>query len=235
MVVMTNKNLTRCAMKFLCRHWYNIGIVLAAIEVILLAVFWNKLDVLVCINILSLIAVQLHQFEEYGFPGGAPYMGNKKICDGNMPKIAYRVLFTEQGTPDRYPLNQLSAMITNCIATYGFYLLPIIFPNIIWLGLAPMFFCFIQLLMHGGGGIVLMKKLYNPGLIAVVFGHIPLGIWYICHICSNNLAQPIDWILGGIYTLLFFVLIIGVLTYKVLINKDSKYPFDAKEIARWKE
>ena len=221
-------------MKFICRHWYNIGIVLAAIEAILLVILGNELDVLVCINILSLIAIQLHQFEEYGFPGGAPYMGNKKICDGNMPKIAYKVLFTEQGTPDRYPLNQLSAMITNCIATYVFYLLPISFPNVIWLGLGPVFFGFIQFFMHGVGGAILVRKFYNPGLLAVLLGHIPVGIWYIHYVCTNNLAKSDDFILGWLYAVLFLVLIVGVLTYKVLIDKNSKYPFDAKEIARCK-
>ena len=221
-------------MKFICRHWYNIGIVLAAIEAILLVILGNELDVLVCINILSLIAIQLHQFEEYGFPGGAPYMGNKKICDGNMPKIAYKVLFTEKGTPDRYPLNQLSAMTTNCIATYVFYLLPIIFPDVIWLGVGPIFFGFIQFFMHGVGGAILVRKFYNPGLLAVLLGHIPVGIWYIHYVCTNNLAKSDDFILGWLYAVLFLVLIVGVLTYKVLIDKNSKYPFDAKEIARWK-
>ena len=221
-------------MKFICRHWYNIGVVLAVMETILLGVFGNKLDVLVCINILSLIAIQLHQFEEYGFPGGAPYMGNKKICDGNMPKISYKVLFTEKGTPDRYPLNQLSAMTTNCIATYVFYLLPIIFPDVIWLGVGPIFFGFIQFFMHGVGGAILVRKFYNPGLLAVLLGHIPVGIWYIHYVCTNNLAKSDDFILGWLYAVLFLVLIVGVLTYKVLIDKNSKYPFDAKEIARWK-
>ena len=221
-------------MKFLCRHWYNIGIILAIIEAVLLIVFWDELDVLVCINILSLIAIQFHQFEEYGFPGGAPYMGNKKICDGNMPAIAYKVLFKDKGTPDRYPLNQLSALVTNCIATYGFYLLPIVFPDIIWLGLGPIFFGFIQFFMHGIGGAILVRKLYNPGLLAVVLGHIPVGIWYIYHVCSNNLGKPTDFLFGWLYAVLFLVLIVGVLTYKVLIDKDSKYPFDEKEIARWK-
>nr|WP_248736158.1 HXXEE domain-containing protein [Neobacillus rhizosphaerae] len=58
------------------------------------------------------------------------------------------------------------------------YLVPVFLPDVIWLGLAPMLFGMMQFVVHG---IMTPKKLgqfYNPGLAAVVLGHIPLGIYY---------------------------------------------------------
>jgi Protein of unknown function with HXXEE motif len=86
--------------------------------------------------------------------------------------------------PDRYPLNQNSAMVVNVLAAYGFYLIPVFFPNAYWLGIAPTLFGFGQFIVHG---IVTPRKLgsfYSPGLGAVVFLHIPIGVAYLLHISA---------------------------------------------------
>ena len=220
-------------MRFICRHWYNLGLIPGTFAACILVLFWRDLDTLVKINLFSFIVVILHQFEEYGWPGGAPAMGNQMYCSGKMPAPMQKLL-GRGNQPDRYPLNQFSAMVTNCLATYIFYLLPVFLPDVIWLGLAPVLFGFFQFVMHGIGGNVMLKKLYNPGLAAVVFGHIPVGIWYIYHISINGLASKTDWLCGVLYAIAFFVLVIGVLTYKVLADKNSPYPFDEKELARFR-
>lgn len=220
-------------MRFICRHWYNLGLIPGIVASAILAFYWNNLDPLVKINLFSFIAVIIHQFEEYGWPGGAPAMGNQMYCSGKMPAPMQKLL-GKGDKPDRYPLNQLSAMVTNCVATYVFYLLPIIFPKVMWLGIAPILFGFIQFVMHGIGANIMLKKLYNPGLAAVVFGHIPVGICYIRYITENNLASSTDWLIGIVYTIVFFVVVIGVLTYKVLADRNSKYPFSKEELQRYK-
>ena len=222
----------KTVLKFLCRYWYNLGLIPGAIAAGVLALCWNSLDMLVKINLFSFIAIILHQFEEYGWPGGAPAMGNQMYCSGKMPAPMQKMLGSSD-KPDRYPLNQLSALVTNCAATYGFYLLPVFFPDVIWLGLAPILFGFLQFMMHGVGGNVMLKKRYNPGLAAVVLGHIPIGIWYIHYITANGLATGFDWLIGFLYTMAFFVLVVGVLTYKVLADRNSKYPFAKEEMDRY--
>lgn len=52
-------------MKFWCRYWHTVGLGVAAIAGILLAIFWNDMSVLVRIHTLNFIAINLHQFEEY--------------------------------------------------------------------------------------------------------------------------------------------------------------------------
>jgi hypothetical protein len=41
-------------------------------------------------------------------------------------------------------------MVINVPAAYAFYLLPVFFPGVIWLGLAPILFGFVEVLLHGG-------------------------------------------------------------------------------------
>ena len=43
------------------------------------------------------------------------------------------VVLRSSSIPDRYPLNQNSAMVVNVLAAYGFYLVPVFFPSVIWL------------------------------------------------------------------------------------------------------
>ncbi len=206
-------------MKFFCRHWYNIGGVVAIITGIILAIIWKDIGVLLRVQMLSFIAILIHQFEEYGFPGGEPAIMNKVLRGSDIP--------------DRYPLNQFSAMLTNVLITYIFYVLPIIFPNVLWLGIAPILMGMAQFMVHGIATNIKMKTFYNPGLGAVVFMHIPIGIYYLNYIISNNLVKNTDFVFAIIYALSVMVIVVAGLTYVVLPNRNTKYVFDEKEMKRF--
>ena len=122
-------------MKFWNRHWYECGLIPVIIAGILLVIKWNDMSVLLRLNTVSFMAMLIHQFEEYRFPGGEPAIMN--------------ILLQESDQPDRYPLNQFSAMFTNCLFSYVIYVLPLIFPNVIWLGIAPMLMGMMQFMVHG--------------------------------------------------------------------------------------
>uniref|UniRef100_UPI00119E686B HXXEE domain-containing protein n=1 Tax=Bacillus thuringiensis TaxID=1428 RepID=UPI00119E686B len=132
-----------------------------------------------------------------------------------------------------YPLNQNSAMITNVVIVYIMYLIPIFFSGVIWLGLAPMLFGMMQFMVHG---IMTPKKLgqfYNPGLGAVVLGHIPLAIYYIYYIHSNGIVTGWDWIVGIIYMILTAFIVVNKMTYSWLADENSPYPFAEEEMRRF--
>ncbi|MBO4689833.1 MAG: HXXEE domain-containing protein, partial [Paludibacteraceae bacterium] len=63
-------------MKWFCRNWYWVGGVVAAVTLIVLAVMWRQLDMLVRLQMLSFVAILIHQLEEYGWPGGEPAIMN---------------------------------------------------------------------------------------------------------------------------------------------------------------
>jgi len=66
---------------------------------------------------LNFIVLILHQFEEYAWPGGFPWICNEVLT----PKPA--------GPPDRYPLNQNNAAFIN-VPAWVFYLVPVHSPMV---------------------------------------------------------------------------------------------------------
>ena len=201
-------------MKWFCRHWYEVGIIPAGIAFVFLIIKWGDMQALQRISLINFIGIMLHQFEEYGFPGGAPTFGNKYI----------------RGGTDRYPLNQFSAMLVNVLIAYICYLLPVIFPENIALGLAPILFgCVFQVMLHLVVFLVKFHHFYNSGLAAVLCIHVPCGILYIRHAASQDLLTSITWTYALIYLFVMIVFTI-LLGQKLLSKKDSLYPFDEKEV-----
>lgn len=205
-------------MQTLRRNWYSIGAVVAVGALIYLIFAWSSLSVLQRLLLLNFVAMLLHQFEEYRWPGGFPAVWNLGI--------------QESATPDRYPANANSVMIVNLFFPYAFCLIPVFFPQLIWLGLAPMLMGFGQFAVHA---IMINRKLrtwYNPGLATVLLLFIPLDIAYIIHIQSNGLASGWDWLIGVLYMTLFTYLTL-MWGLNKLADKNSPYPFDAAQMRRF--
>src|SRR5262245_4768377 len=114
-------------MKFLRRHWYDVSAVAGAGVLAALVVFWNDLGVLQRLSIANLAVILFHFIEEFGYPGG-------------FGKPANTVLIKGSPAPDRRSLNQNAVMIGNWLVAVLFYIPPIAFPDVIWLGLVPMLF-----------------------------------------------------------------------------------------------
>lgn len=204
---------------FLRRHWYNIGGIIAILSIVILVWFWNELSWLQKLLLMNFIALLIHQYEEYGLPGGEPSIMNKVL--------------RKSDSPDRYPLNQNSAMIINVVAAYIFYLLPVFVPHILWLGIAPTLFGFGQFVVHGIQTPKKLGQFYNPGLGAVMLLHIPIGIMFFYYIIDNHMVTTMDWILAVLYVSLFMFIMLIKLTYTWLADKNSPYPFSKKEMERF--
>jgi hypothetical protein len=200
-------------------HWWWVGL-----EVVIpLAVFtvldWHHLDVQQRVLLGSFIVLLLHEFEEWGWPGGEPVILNSIIHDSP--------------TPDHYPSNANSAMVVNVFVTYPVYIVAVIFSNAIWLGLFAAFLFWLgQFMFHGVLTTRKLKKVYNPGLLTVIVGGLPLGIIYVIHVQSNHLVSVWDWV-GAVACMVFFVVVVMLkLTFTWLADKDSPYRFTEAEMAR---
>ena len=201
-------------MKWFCRHWYEAGLLPAGVALLFLIVWWNDCSVLQRICIVNFIGILLHQFEEYGLPGGAPVFINKYMRNGS----------------ERYPLNQFSAMLVNVVIAYLCYLLPVFLPGMIWLGLAPILFgCVFQVMLHMVVFLVRFYRFYNPGLLAVLLIHVPCGIMYIRYAALQGLLTGRTWAFTILY-LIVMIVFTALCGQKLFSRKDSAYPFDEKEI-----
>jgi peptidoglycan biosynthesis protein MviN/MurJ (putative lipid II flippase) len=163
-------------MRWYLRHWYDVG--LGVCIIVLACGVVIELNTIQQILLLSFAVLLLHEFEEYGWPGGMPVFMN--------------IVMRHSERPDRYPLNQLNSLVVNVPAGYAFYAVPLFLDHVIWLGLGVMLFGFLEVLLHVLGGCVKAKSLYNGGLATVV-PWLALGIWYIAEVNSHNLVQSSDW------------------------------------------
>ncbi len=206
-------------MSFFRRHWYDVGAVVVIGAIVWLVIGWQDMGALQRLLLLNFITLLVHQYEEYGWPGGEPAIMNQVLQASH--------------APDRYPLNQNSAMVINVLAAYGFYLLPVFFPNVIWLGLAPVLFGILQFVVHGVVTNMKLKSIYNPGLAAVVLGHISIGIYYLYYIHANGLVSVWDWVFAVVYMLAFQLIFFVKMTYTWLADKNSPYVFAEVEMRRF--
>ena len=159
------------------------------------------------------MALNVHQFEEYAFPGGFPMVMNMAFMG-------------ETEVPDRYPLNKKSAFVCNVGFMYPVYILGIIFSSQLWLGLAIVLMGVAQIFVHGIAFNKKMGTIYNPGMASIIFLFIPLCAIYIRFAVSSGDLAWWHWLIAAV---LQPVLGMGCLMAPIQKLKDRNSPY------RWSE
>ena len=192
------------------------GAIAIAIAVALL----GNLQTVQVILLLFFAALTLHQFEELGWPGGFPWYYNEVI----RPK---------GGPLDRKPHNQNNNLFINVWAAYPITLLPVFFPNAVWMGFGIVLFGVGQFIVHGIVFNVKLKYFYNPGMVTVVLLYLPLNAWYLVEVYSHQTVPLWNWAAGFGYLVFFSAVLIMWVGFTLLTDKDSPYPFTPEEMERW--
>ena len=91
---------------FFRKHWCDIGLVVAIVVAVCLVVNLGEMSEIKALLALSFVAILVHQFEEYRWPG---YFAG-----------LFNVVIFKSDIPDRYPLNTQSAMVINILIAYVF-------------------------------------------------------------------------------------------------------------------
>ncbi|HEY4064180.1 MAG TPA: HXXEE domain-containing protein [Puia sp.] len=203
-------------MEYYRHHWYYIGGILFVGLSFSMCFFGSSFSEIQVILIYSFMAMLVHQVEEYLYPGGFPLIANK-------------AMFKENNAPDRYPLNANQCMISNVFLTYPFYIIPIFFPEAIWLGLAVVGLGLFQVVAHCVLENLLLKRFYNPGCATALFLFLPIGAYYISYVTKHHLATKADFAVGSAVTLAA-ILVLFLLPILLLKNKNSRYPFSEFEM-----
>lgn len=204
------------------RYWSALGLVSALVAGVCLITAWNEIGVLRTLLLLNFIVVLLHQFEECMWPGGFPAVANSVLLPSlNLDRFMH-------------PLNRNSSMAANLTFAYGFYLLPAVFPDVIWLGLAPVLVgLIVQFVGHAVYVNMKIRSFYSPGVATTVFGHVPIGAIYVYYILANNLVSTLDWVLAIVYMSIALFLIFYIIEQRLLGDEDSPYAFDDDELNRY--
>jgi hypothetical protein len=206
-------------MDLIIYHWYDLGIISSIIMIGYYRGNHQTLSMSQKLLIANFLALLVHQFEEYRFPGGFPAIMN--------------IAAQSSDAPDRYPLNAYSAMVTNVIATYGLYLPAIFYPDVVWLGLTSVLFGFAQVWIHGIMINAKLGSIYNPGLTAVILGFVPVGLRYIRHMQEIGMLTTRDWILGALGAVAFGYGLLVKSTFGWFPDYETSYPFTQAEMQRW--
>jgi hypothetical protein len=197
-------------MNFLRRQWFDLGLGLALIVGLLLIL--HPMKSLALLYWLNLIALFLHQFEEYRFPGHFPRMMNT-------------VMFSST-QPDRFPLNANSALIINITVGWLSYFFAALFGvKLIWLGLAVILVSFGNFIAHTILFNVKGKTHYSPGMITADVFFLPITVWFFILVIGGKLARPVDWVVGILFGIVLnYVGILKLIDW--LKNKDTAFIFD---------
>jgi len=201
-------------MSFLRLHWYDLGLVLAvAVGGFVFITRPIGLSLLLWVN---LIALFLHQFEEYRFPGNFPGMMNT-------------VMFSSP-QPDRYPLNANTALIVNLLVGWLSYFLAALFAGkAVWLGIAAVLVSAGNFIAHTFLFNIRGRTKYSPGMLTAILLFLPISVWFFYFIIRNKLAGPVDWIAGLLLGIVLnYVGILKLIDW--LKDKNTRYAFPERNI-----
>ena len=167
------------------------------------------------LSTLNMLALLVHQYEEYEDPGYFPGQFNGGIFHSKQP--------------DRYPLNTNTALIVNVPFAYPFYVLPVIFPRKRVLGIAPVLFGFLQAAGHGTIFARLAGDRYSPGFLASALLHVPIGITYLRALNAEKPIKRSELARAAAYNV--GVALTGIAGPNVLLrDKNSPYRWAAKQM-----
>ena len=201
-------------MSFLRSHWYDLGAGLA-VALIAVLVFVRPHGITLILWV-SLATLFVHQLEEYRFPGTFPGMMN-------------RVMFGSS-QPDRFPLNQNTALIVNVTVGWLVYLLAaIVGAHAPWLAIAAILISVGNFVAHTFLFNIRGKTPYNPGMLTAVVLFLPISTYFFYVVISRHFATLADWIVGVILGVALNYL--GILkVIDLLKDKDTRFVFPERNI-----
>jgi Protein of unknown function with HXXEE motif len=175
----------------------------------------------------NLVALIVHQYEEYQDPGYGP---------GQMNRVMGKLSPLMRGdNPRNYPLNTHSAMCINTAIAYPVYIAPILFPKSKTLGMMPAFFGMSQAALHGILPKAALGDWYGPGFLSSALLHVPIGLAYLAALREEQgpLTRS-DYAKGIAASALFFALGLGMPNV-LMRKKDSPYEFTEAQMGPYAE
>lgn len=169
-------------MKKIVNNWYNISVYLAGVAAVLAVLL--PVGVVSKLILASIALLFLHFYEEFGWPGGFPYMGVKVL------------LGKDERDKSKWDCNHLSSMFGNWTFLAVAYVLPLCFQSVRFLALGVFIFNFLELFMHLLLFNIRLKALYNPGMITAVFGLAPISFYYFFAVFEPSAFVWYDYVLA---------------------------------------
>ncbi|MET8137772.1 HXXEE domain-containing protein [Streptomyces sp. NPDC005251] len=197
------------------RQWPRVGGVLAMAVGGATALAAGRMRKPQALSAANFGALLIHQYEEYQDPGWFPGQFNHGVFKSD--------------TPRNYPLNTNTGMCINTGLAYPYYIAPIVFPTVRWLGLSPVLFGMAQALGHGIIFPRLAGDKYSPGFLASLLLHVPIGTAYIRAVNAERPLTKAEWAAAVACTVAFAASSVGAPNF-LMRDKDSPHAFTAAQM-----
>ncbi|HBX69707.1 MAG TPA: hypothetical protein DEH25_10115 [Chloroflexi bacterium] len=171
---------------FFVRNSLYLLTALAAAVAFFLIWNWSALPVLQRMVGLLFIALTLHEWEEFRLPGGFAEMITSNL---NFSLIE---------------LDSAKLLVAAAVSVIAF--VPLFFPQVVWLAMAPVLLGIFENVAHFGA-IKLFKRerFYTPGMATAFFLMLPISVYSLVYVVQNNLMQPIQWLFSFLFMAIVFV------------------------------
>ncbi len=180
-------------MRRLLDNWFNISVFLACGAFVVLGI--GDFDARERLILASGGLLFVHFFEEFGYPGGFPWIG----------------LHVEMGVTDTdtrsWTLNNLNSLIGNWWFIVVVYAAAFFLPDVRFLTVAVGVMAVLEVLMHLVGFNIGLRSWYNPGLATALMLGIVAAAYFIPAIAASlftwvDLALALAWV-GANYWFVF--------------------------------
>lgn len=189
-------------MKWLYNNWYKSTLFLGCSLLIFLVIFVADNNFTLFLIWLQTVVYLFHQFEEYMLPGGFVAFFNTNLLGSKQTE---------------FPLDKKASFWINIpIIFIGFPISAILAGYIdISIGVWTVYFSIINAISHV---IMFFRFRYNPGFFVSLFLNIPVGLFTIYHLTTNNIVSLKVHLIG--FTI-GVIIQLGLMVYGFLILKPK--------------
>lgn len=206
-------------MNWLIRNWFKAPVFLAMYSLLFIFLFIfpeNKALFLIWLHVPVYL---LHETEEFIFPGGFPEMMTEMMTGKKNEEVPFCIM--KAGFWINIPFIVVGFPLVATLATFF---------GISW-GLYVVYFSLIATLPHFGSAIM-TKKFYNPGMVVSLFLNLPVSVYTLYYLNSNQLISLIDNVVGCLLALFCMVVPMVYQLLKAVTEYHNMDKIDIKEIKK---
>lgn len=203
---------------FVKTGWLYCMLIMGIVLVVQLIVNWKNWNILRKLGAFTVIVLVFHVCEEWVIPGGFHYFYN---------------ISSEASLRDRYPMNELTDMITNFGGALIWFILVQTDRYERKMSFAVMLFSFAEVIIHILGASYsrmllldsgMYSPFYTPGMLTALICWLPLGILYIVYFVRAHIRK---WdVIGGVVILIVLSILLITIPEGLLKSEDTPYIYD---------
>ncbi len=203
---------------FVKTGWLYVMLIMGVVLTVQLIVKRKEWSILRKLGAFTVIVLVFHVWEEWVIPGGFHYFYN---------------ISSEAILRDRYPMNELTDMITNFGGALIWFVLVQTDKYERKMSFGVMLFSFAEVVIHLLGATssraLLLENgvyspFYTPGLFTALVCWLPLGIAYIVYFAKTHIKK--SDVFGGVIILAVLSVLLIIMPESLLKSEDTPYVYD---------